>query len=79
MYSGGDSSSACGFVLPSFKLRFSVARLVRISFARFRAAIRCSRDRSGAVVDGLVAAGMGGDYTHAEVPIKAREAKPFWS
>ena len=53
--------------LPAFRSRLSVARLVRISFARWRASMRWTRERSGAATDGLVgvfvAGGMGGEST----------------
>src|SRR3954464_1263638 len=52
---------------PAFRSRFSAARLVRISFARWSAFMRWTRERSGAAVVGLagvfVAGGMGGEST----------------
>ena len=53
--------------LPALRSRLSVARLVRISFARWSASMRWTRERSGAAVVGLagvfVAGGMGGEST----------------
>src|SRR4051794_5089503 len=53
--------------LPAFRSRLSAARLVRISFARWSASMRWTRERSGAAVVGLagvfVAGGMGGEST----------------
>src|SRR3954471_13782697 len=52
---------------PALRSRFSVARLVLISFARWSASMRWTRERSGAAVVGLagvfVAGGMGGEST----------------
>ena len=52
---------------PALRSRLSVARRVRISFARCSASIRWTRERSGAAVVGLagvfVAGGMGGEST----------------
>src|SRR3954451_5434999 len=49
---------------PDFRSRLSWARRVRIWFARWRASIRWTRERSGAatvgLAGGLVAGGMGG-------------------
>src|SRR3954462_690663 len=67
MYSGGSSSRTWMFARPAFRSRFSAARLVRISFARWSASMRWTRERSGAAVVGLagvfVAGGMGGEST----------------
>src|SRR3954471_17212056 len=66
-YSGGSSSRSWMLTLPAFRSRLSVARLVRISFARWSASMRWTRERSGAAVVGLagvfVAGGMGGEST----------------
>jgi hypothetical protein len=78
-YSGGDSSSPCGFVRPERRSRFNFARFVLISFARLSAAILCVRERCGALTGGLVAAGMGGDYTQAEVACKVVSRNFFCS
>src|SRR3954464_2515472 len=52
---------------PAFRSRFSVARLVLISFARWSASMRWTRERSGEAVVGFagvfVAGGMGGEST----------------
>src|SRR3954451_15446559 len=52
---------------PDFRSRLSWARRVRIWFARWRASIRWTRERSGAATEGLagvlVAGGMGGEST----------------
>src|SRR3954447_19901514 len=52
---------------PALRSRFRAARLVRISFARWSASMRWTRERSGAAVVGLagvfVAGGMGGEST----------------
>src|SRR3954466_8424996 len=52
---------------PPLRSRLSEARFVRISFARWSASMRWTRERSGAAVVGLagvvVAGGMGGEYT----------------
>src|SRR3954447_14193981 len=67
MYSGGSSSSTWMLARPAFRSRLSEARLVRISFARWSASMRWTRERSGAAVVGLagvfVAGGMGGEST----------------
>src|SRR3954462_3979841 len=66
-YSGGSSSRSWMLTLPALRSRLSVARLVRISFARWSASMRWTRERSGAAVVGLagvfVAGGMGGEST----------------
>ena len=53
--------------LPALRSRLSAARLVLISFARWSASMRWTRERSGAAVVGLagvfVAGGMGGEST----------------
>src|SRR5689334_2398955 len=52
---------------PASRSRFRDARFVRISFARWSASMRWTRERSGAAVVGLagvfVAGGMGGEST----------------
>src|SRR5689334_10656254 len=67
MYSGGSSSSTWMLARPAFRSRLRAARLVRISFARWSASMRWTRERSGAAVVGLagvfVAGGMGGEST----------------
>src|SRR3954462_11713113 len=63
MYSGGSSSSTWMLARPAFRSRLSAARLVRISFARWSASMRWTRERSGAAVGGLAGgfrAGGGG-------------------
>src|SRR3954462_2179230 len=66
-YSGGSSSRSWMLTRPALRSRLSVARLVRISFARWRASMRWTRERSGAATEGLVgvfvAGGMGGEST----------------
>src|SRR3954454_12768318 len=61
---------------PAFRSRFSAARLVRISFARWSASMRWTRERSGAAVVGLagvfVAGGMGGESTALGATDKGR-------
>jgi len=54
---------------------FSFARLVRIRFASLSASILWVRERSGALEADLVAAGMGGDYTHAPALRKTTSEK----
>src|SRR3954452_10085699 len=65
------------FTRPARRSRFSCALRVRIRLASPSASIRCVKERSGAAVGtraarsepvagDLVAAGMGGDYTHAK-------------
>ena len=65
--SGGSSSSEWMLARPALRSRFSAARLVLISFARWSASMRWTRERSGAAVVGLagvfVAGGMGGEST----------------
>src|SRR3954447_12250216 len=60
---------------PAFRSRFRAARLVRISFARWSASMRWTRERSGAAVVGLagvfVAGGMGGESTARNASDKA--------
>src|SRR3954463_4198403 len=67
MNSGGSMSSRWMLARPAFRSRFSAARFVRISFARWSASMRWTRERSGAAVVGLVgvfvAGGMGGEST----------------
>src|SRR4051794_4934254 len=67
MYSGGSISSRWMLARPALRSRFKDARLVRISFARWSASMRWTRERSGAAVVGLagvfVAGGMGGEST----------------
>src|SRR5436190_13546304 len=70
MYSGGESSRTLMLERPARRSFFSCARLVRTRFASLRASIRCVRDRSGAPEADLVAAGMGGDYTHGKAACK---------
>jgi hypothetical protein len=43
------------------------------------AAILCVSERCGALTEGLVAAGMGGDYTQAEVACKVASRNFFCS
>src|SRR3954470_14696398 len=66
-YSGGSSKRSWMLTLPAFRSRLSVARLDLISFARWSASMRWTRERSGAAVVGLagvfVAGGMGGEST----------------
>src|SRR3712207_672450 len=66
-YSGGSSSRSWMLTRPALRSRLSCARWVRIAFARSRASIRWTRDRSGAatgVFGGVfVAGGMGGEST----------------
>src|SRR3954452_21497920 len=66
-YSGGSSRRLWMEWRPAFRSRLSCARLVLISFARWSASMRWTRDRSGAAVVGLagvfVAGGMGGEST----------------
>src|SRR3954454_24011791 len=61
---------------PAFRSRLSAARLVRISFARWSASMRWTRERSGAAVVGLagvfVAGGMGGESTARRAADKGR-------
>src|ERR1700752_472439 len=76
MYSGGSSSRTWMLARPAFRSRFSAARLVRISFARWSASMRWTRERSGAAVVGLagvfVAGGMGGESTALGAADKGR-------
>src|SRR3954452_16786928 len=78
MYSGGSSSSTWMLARPAFRSRLSAARLVRISFARWSASMRWTRERSGAAVVGLagvfVAGGMGGESTALGAADKGRMA-----
>src|SRR3954465_10445389 len=78
MYSGGSSSSTWMLARPAFRSRLSAARLVRISFARWSASMRWTRERSGAAVVGLVgvfvAGGMGGESTALRAADKGRWA-----
>src|SRR3954464_1787180 len=73
-YSGGSSSRSWMLTLPAFRSRLSVARLWRISFARWSASMRWTSERSGAAVMGLagvfVAGGMGGESTALGAPDK---------
>src|SRR3954462_14720237 len=66
-YSGGLVSRSWMLRRPALRSRLSCARAVLISFARLRASIRWSRERSGAATVGLVgvlvAGGMAGDST----------------
>src|SRR5215213_10544120 len=61
---------------PAFRSRLSAARLVRISFARWSASMRWTRERSGAAVVGFagvfVAGGMGGESTALAASDKGR-------
>src|SRR5262245_19008186 len=76
MYSGGSSSSTWMLDQPAFRSRLSAARFVLISFARWRASMRWTRERSGAAVVGLagvfVAGGMGGESTALAASDKGR-------
>src|SRR3954470_4041157 len=67
MNSGGSISRRWMLDRPALRSRFSAARFVRISFARWSASMRWTRERSGAAVVGLagvfVAGGMGGEST----------------
>src|SRR4051795_7961106 len=75
MYAGGSRRRSWIFTRPPLRSRLSCARRVRISFARWRASIRWTRERSGAATVGLVgvfvAGGMGGESTS-----HIRERKP---
>src|SRR5687767_5907823 len=76
-YSGGFFRRSWMDTRPAFRSLFSCARRVRIWFARCRASMRWTRDRSGAAecfVGEFVAGGMGGDYTSREPP-----CKPTWA
>src|SRR3954453_13715939 len=76
--SGGSSRRSWMETLPALRSRLSVARLVRISFARWSASMRWTRERSGAAVVGLagvfVAGGMGGESTALGASDKAWSA-----
>src|SRR4051795_1636909 len=67
MKSGGSISNRWMLARPALRSRLSAARLVLISFARWSASMRWTRERSGAAVLGLagvfVAGGMGGEST----------------
>jgi hypothetical protein len=53
----------------------SRALSVLILLASLRASIRWAKERSGAAEADLVAAGMGGDYTHGPTACKRRLKK----
>src|SRR3954451_19341533 len=83
-YSGGSSRRSWMVTRPPLRSRLSVARFVRISFARWRGSVRGTRDRSGAAMDGLVgvfvAGGMGGESTsraRTGNPKRANSASPL--
>src|SRR3954453_14710788 len=67
MKSGGSISSRWMLARPALRSRLSAAPFVLISFARWSASMRWTRERSGAAVVGLagvfVAGGMGGEST----------------
>ena len=68
---------------PALRSRLSCARLVRISFARWSASMRWTRERSGAATVGLagvfVAGGMGGESTALARGDKGRSREFAWT
>ena len=80
-YSGGSRSSPWIWARPALRSRFSLARRVRMSFARCRASMRWVRDRSGArpaecvLAGDWEAAGMGGDSTRWVAGVEGEPAK----
>src|SRR3954469_23876171 len=78
MKSGGSIRRRWMLARPAFRSRLSAARLVLISFARWSASMRWTRERSGAAVVGLagafVAGGMGGESTALTASDKREKA-----
>ena len=78
-YSGGASRTSVIVVRPALRSRFSWALAVRMLFARLRASIRWSRDRSGAS-GGLdtvfeVGAMEGREYSHPGATCRPEKAE----
>src|SRR5712691_9258936 len=76
-YSGGSVRSWWIDWRPPLRSRFSCARRLRISFARWRASIRWTSERSGAAAGGwavgvLMAGGIGGESTYSQDAFKAK-------
>ena len=72
--SGGSSSSSWIGWRPALRSRFSCARRLRMSLARWSASMRCTSERSGAAM-GLVEDSLTGDHGRRLYIVRERRAR----